>query len=44
MVEVGQQAPDFTLRGASGAEVTLRALRGAKRALFLFYPQDFTSG
>jgi thioredoxin-dependent peroxiredoxin len=44
MVEVGQAAPDFTLRGATGNEVTLSALRGKQRALLIFYPQDMTSG
>jgi peroxiredoxin len=44
MVDVGDVAPDFTLLGASGAEFTLGALRGAKRALLIFYPQDMTSG
>jgi peroxiredoxin len=44
MVEVGQSAPDFTLKGASGEAVTLSALRGKQRALLIFYPQDMTSG
>jgi peroxiredoxin len=44
MVDVGQAAPDFTLRGASGDEVTLSELRGKQRALLIFYPQDMTSG
>ena len=44
MVDVGDMAPDFTLRGASGDVVRLSELRGAKRALLLFYPQDQTSG
>jgi peroxiredoxin len=44
MVEVGQEAPDFTLRGATGKEVTLSDLRGKQRALLIFYPQDMTSG
>jgi peroxiredoxin len=44
MVGVGDTAPDFTLRGASGNEVTLSALRGTTRALLIFYPEDMTSG
>lgn len=44
MPEVGDLAPDFTLRGANGAEVRLSDLRGAKRALLIFYPKDMTSG
>jgi peroxiredoxin len=44
MVYVGQTAPDFTLKGANGEEVTLSALRGKQRALLIFYPQDMTGG
>jgi peroxiredoxin Q/BCP len=44
MVEVGDLAPDFTLRGTSGNEFTLSSLRGSKRALLMFYPEDGTSG
>ena len=43
-VDVGVDAPDFTLRGAGGAEMSLSSLRGQKRALLIFYPQDKTSG
>jgi hypothetical protein len=41
---VDDDAPDFTLKGAGGTEATLSALRGRKRALLIFYPQDMTSG
>jgi peroxiredoxin Q/BCP len=41
---VGDDAPDFTLLGAGGAETKLSDLRGKKRALLVFYPQDMTSG
>jgi len=44
MVDVGDIAPDFTLKGASGKTFTLSALRGQKRALLIFYPEDMTSG
>ncbi len=44
MVEVGELAPDFTLRGAHDAEVRLSDLRGTRRALLIFYPKDMTSG
>lgn len=44
MVNVGDDAPDFTLRGAHGATVRLNDLRGKQRALLIFYPKDMTSG
>jgi peroxiredoxin Q/BCP len=44
MVDVGEMAPDFTLRGTGGDVVRLSELRGAKRALLLFYPEDQTIG
>ena len=42
--DVGDDAPDFSLRGASGAVTTLSDLRGVKRALLIFYPKDQTAG
>ena len=44
MADVGEMAPDFTLRGTKGDDFRLSELRGSKRALLLFYPQDRTSG
>jgi len=44
MVDVGDLAPDFTLKGASGRMFTLSSLRGKQRALLIFYPEDMTSG
>lgn len=41
---VGDVAPDFTLKGASGAEMALGEKKGARRTLLVFYPQDMTSG
>ncbi len=41
MIEVGQQAPDFTLRDQDGKEVSLSGLRGRK-VLLVFYPNDFS--
>jgi peroxiredoxin len=41
---VGDDAPEFTLLGAGGTEMSLSTLRGQKRALLIFYPQDKTSG
>ena len=41
-VEVGSEAPDFTLRDENGEEVTLSSLRG-KNVLIAFFPLAFTS-
>jgi peroxiredoxin len=41
-VEIGQEAPDFTLSSHSGEKVTLSAYRGAKNVLLMFYPFAFT--
>ncbi len=40
-VNVGQEAPDFTLRNEDNQEVTLSSLRGAPVVL-VFYPLDFS--
>ena len=40
-VEVGSEAPDFTLRDEQGQEVTLSELRGRNVAL-IFYPFAFS--
>jgi mycoredoxin-dependent peroxiredoxin len=42
MVEVGQEAPDFTLRNQHGESVTLSQYRGSKNVVLLFYPWAFT--
>jgi thioredoxin-dependent peroxiredoxin len=41
---VGDVAPEFTMKGASGKEVSLSASKGKRRTLLVFYPQDMTSG
>jgi mycoredoxin-dependent peroxiredoxin len=41
-VEVGQEAPDFTLADQSGGTVTLSDFRGDKNVLLMFYPFAFT--
>jgi peroxiredoxin len=41
-VEVGQEAPDFTLRDENGEEVTLSSLRG-HNVVLVFYPLAFSS-
>jgi peroxiredoxin len=40
-VEVGSEAPDFTLRDENGAEVSLSSLRGQNVVLF-FFPAAFS--
>ena len=41
-VEVGQQAPDFTLRDQDREEVTLSSFRGQKSVLLVFFPFAFS--
>ncbi len=41
-LEVGQEAPDFTLRDQNREEVTLSSFRGRKRVLLVFYPFAFS--
>lgn len=41
-IEVGQPAPDFTLKSTSGQQVTLSSLRG-QNVLLAFFPLAFTS-
>jgi peroxiredoxin len=41
MLDIGQPAPDFTLRGTDGESHTLSALRGTP-VLLVFYPFAFT--
>lgn len=43
VLQVGDLAPDFTLRSDTGELVTLSALRG-KRVVIYFYPKDDTPG
>lgn len=42
MIEVGDEAPDFTLRDQNNEEVTLSAFRATKAVLVIFYPLAFT--
>ena len=41
-VEVGQEAPDFTLKNQDREEVTLSSFRGSKSVLLVFYPFAFS--
>ncbi len=42
MIEVGQVAPDFTLRDQNNEEFTLSEFRGKQAVLMIFYPLAFT--
>lgn len=44
MVEVGDVAPQFELKGTTTDGLNLADLRGKKRAMLVFYPKDRTSG
>ncbi|GAA4788902.1 peroxiredoxin [Actinomycetospora chlora] len=41
-VEVGAQAPDFTLKNQDGQEVSLHDFAGRKNVLLVFYPFAFS--
>ena len=42
VLEVGAEAPDFTLKDQHGQPVTLSSFRGAKNVLLVFFPLAFT--
>ncbi len=44
MVDVGQPAPDFTLKDGDGNEVALSSFRGQKNVVLAFYVLAFTGG
>ena len=41
-VEIGQTAPDFTLRDQAGNDVRLSDYRGRQPVVLVFYPFTFT--
>ena len=41
-LQIGDKAPDFTLRDQHGQEVTLSSFAGDKAVLLVFYPYAFT--
>lgn len=43
MLNVGEQAPDFTLKNDAGEDVSLSSLRG-KPVILYWYPRDDTPG
>lgn len=42
MVEVGQEAPDFSLHNSEGGKTKLSDYRGKKNVLLVFYPLAFS--
>jgi len=42
MIEVGTEAPGFTLRDQFARAITLGSFRGRRHVMLLFYPLDFT--
>jgi peroxiredoxin Q/BCP len=40
-LDIGDQAPDFTLPSTTGTPVSLRQFQGHKHVLIQFYSQDF---
>jgi peroxiredoxin len=44
MPDVGDMAPDFTLRNTHGDEIRLSDRRGRARVVLIFYPGDLTTG
>ena len=42
-LQIGQEAPDLTLRDQHGRRVRLSSFRGAKAVLVMFYPFAFSS-
>ncbi|BCJ51285.1 peroxiredoxin [Actinoplanes sp. NBRC 14428] len=41
-IDVGAQAPDFTLKDQNNQDITLTAFRGRKAVLLVFYPLAFS--
>lgn len=41
-IEVGQEAPDFTLADTQSREVTLSSFRGDRNVVLVFYPNAFS--
>lgn len=41
-IQIGQEAPLFTLPGSDGQTVELRQFRGSKNVVLLFYPLAWT--
>jgi thioredoxin-dependent peroxiredoxin len=44
LLEVGAEAPDFTLPASDGGTVRLSSFRGRRNVVLIFYPRDSTPG
>ncbi len=44
MVDVGQSAPDFTLKDQNGEDVSLASFKGEKWVVIHSFPAAFTGG
>jgi len=42
MIDIGTQAPGFTLGDHFGRQISLAGLRGKTHVMLVFYPLDFT--
>lgn len=43
-MEIGKKAPDFTLPGSNGEDISLGQFQGDKNVVLYFYPKDNTPG
>ena len=41
-IEIGQEAPDFTLKNQHGEEISLSSFRGGKNVVLMFFPFAFS--
>ena len=41
-IEIGQEAPDFTLKNQHGEEISLSSFRGSKNVVLMFFPFAFS--
>lgn len=41
-IEIGQQAPDFTLKNQYGEDISLSSFRGSKSVVLMFFPFAFS--
>jgi thioredoxin-dependent peroxiredoxin len=43
-LNIGDEAPDFTLRNSDGSEIALASFRERENVVLMFYPKDQTPG